>query len=551
MPSTLQRKSLLSILAILLSPIYIFLSLNSCKKTDSFAVNTDKEYSKFFNEHTSSSAVVQAVAGFVKRENDKYDFTDRIIQQMGYPHWKDAITVKMPGRKIITETTAKEEGNLSDVVFVPFVRENEQEVNAALRVTMSGTDTSFRFLQDWQYADTAATGMSSRGLAVLLMTLHNRVFADTLFKINDSSLFEVESGKRMKYISLNQPAITIEPQAQGLLIAYEYTMTVCYTGWEPLYQGQVVGCPPGPNCPHYRQVTICTSVSWIEWEDDGSGGGGGDPNPPGGGGPGGGWNPPDPCGGPSGIVSGRGNEPCDPDDPPGWEPLPIDDDPPTPKTPCASLKSLFNKPGLNAKSIINDSLKTFIQTHTAGEAGAAFKLTPTDSASFTMLPSTDTLAIDIPAGGNVYSAVHCHSNNGYPMFSWSDIYSLYLIWARKPNHISERASLLLTANDDNGVYQTYAILFEDLGTTLGAFFASPKNAGQLQNEIIANMNKDLERRYKKEFDNNTKNYERVFLRSIFGLNVSLYKANTDLTNWSKLSISNNSTTAVINTENCN
>jgi len=65
------------------------------------------------------------------------------------------------------------------------------------------------------------------------------------------------------------------------------------------------------------------------------------------------------------------------------------------------------------------------------------------------------------------------------------------------------------------------------------------------------MNDELNLYYAEELINNTKNYELAFLRFNFGTNIGLYKANSDLTNWSKLTISNNSDTATVISTNCN
>ena len=58
-------------------------------------------------------------------------------------------------------------------------------------------------------------------------------------------------------------------------------------------------------------------------------------------------------------------------------------------------------------------------------------------------------------------------------------------------------------------------------------------------------------KYDEEINKDNPNYERVFLQFNFGTNIGLYKANSDLTNWSKLSINEDSDTAIVNSNDCN
>ena len=51
------------------------------------------------------------------------------------------------------------------------------------------------------------------------------------------------------------------------------------------------------------------------------------------------------------------------------------------------------------------------------------------------------------------------------------------------------------------------------------------------------MDRIIQSKYNKEYSTSpTPNYEREFLKQMFGYNVSLYKANTQLNNWTRLAI---------------
>ncbi len=273
-------------------------------------------------------------------------------------------------------------------------------------------------------------------------------------------------------------------------------------------------------------------------------GGGAPPPLPGDGGGGGG----------GGSGSGGGNNPeppppCEVDCDGGW--LPTLPPPNKNNDPCKQLKRLFNTPKPDIKPIIIDSLQPFITANLTGEKGVLLTKAATDSITISMMPATTNNEIQVPTGGDRYSAIHTHETISYPMFSWSDVYKLHNLSINIASHNTGQASFLLTAKHDNGTFETYAIVFDTTGTTLNDFFNNPENVGCTHQEIIDKMNKKLAKEYETEAINGTYNYEKVFLRANFGLNVSLYKANSTLTNWSKLSISSNSATATVNSTNCN
>ena len=109
----------------------------------------------------------------------------------------------------------------------------------------------------------------------------------------------------------------------------------------------------------------------------------------------------------------------------------------------------------------------------------------------------------------------------------------------------------MICEDENGVKQTYAIVFEDIGSYVEETLNKPEFAGCTPKEICERMDKLLKDKYDDESDKSNPNYERTLLQFNFGTNIGLYKANSDLTNWSKLSINENSDTAIVNSVNCN
>jgi|GEM_PF-1611868 len=528
---------------------------SSCRKTDELIKDNSiiSAEEKFFTNYRSNDATENELLNYIRQQNEQLGFVAKTVNQIGYPRWNKMIAIKSKSSGIAGRETGS--GDSTTLYYVPFVRDSQNYVNASMVISASATDTSFWYYCDWQYkslpyTETGTTGFTAERYAMMFMFMDSLTLGHSRFNITDSLLFRSPGHSHTeKVIGLK----TVSGSGRGGGTIANSNSQGCIDWY---YCGSPAWCQAnyGTNGCDYMNCRddVCRLYEDYCFDLPETGGGGFPDEPipvdPGGGGngSGGGGTPPD-CGEPQGRgIAARGDLPCDED--PGWEPEPIEDNPPV--TPCESLMSLFTQPALNTKSIINDNLKTFIQTHPSGEAGAAFRIAPNGTASFTMLPSTTALQLEIPAGGNVYSAIHCHSNNGYPMFSWSDIFSLYLMWARRPAHVNFRPSFLLTCKDDNGVYQTYAIIIEDIGTTLGEFFTNSENVGCTQDEIVTKKNDKLFKEYSYE-ENNNSNYELAFLRSIFGLNVSLYKANTNLTNWSKLGINNNASNATVNSTNCN
>lgn len=84
-----------------------------------------------------------------------------------------------------------------------------------------------------------------------------------------------------------------------------------------------------------------------------------------------------------------------------------------------------------------------------------------------------------------------------------------------------------------------------------AWANTPENAGCSRQQLIKQMDANLKLKYDEESEKSSPNYERAFLQFNFGTNIGLYKANSDLTNWSKLTISENSDTAIVTPINCN
>ena len=219
-----------------------------------------------------------------------------------------------------------------------------------------------------------------------------------------------------------------------------------------------------------------------------------------------------------------------------------------PSNPCGKLKDLFNASKGNIKPTILNDLRPNIAVNPSGEKAVSLAMSSSGVPTNTVIPPTSTNTVGIPTCSNYYSGIHTHPLDTYPMFSWSDVVVLNSLNNCSATHNQGMASFLLVCQDDNGVFQTYAIVFDpnSLNNTIDQFMSNPENIGCTSQEIENKMDEALGIEYA-----NDSNYERAFLKFMSSSNVSLYKANSTLTNWSKLSLSNNSATATVNSTNCN
>jgi predicted SprT family Zn-dependent metalloprotease len=105
--------------------------------------------------------------------------------------------------------------------------------------------------------------------------LDNTVFGHKKFRIEDSTAFSI-NGHYAEYVNAPSPDSVILHEGSGRLEIFE--ITVCWDIEIPANSGQVVGCPPGLDCPLY--VTEHHCETWTISGDDGYGIDGDDPAPP-------------------------------------------------------------------------------------------------------------------------------------------------------------------------------------------------------------------------------------------------------------------------------
>ncbi|MCB0716712.1 MAG: hypothetical protein KDC06_11955, partial [Chitinophagaceae bacterium] len=195
MRKVFMRSSVATFFLILIVCIAAAVVANGCRKTDKIMQppvtgNTNNNVEqRFFNEHRSADAAEAALVGFIKRKNEKQHFVATTVSRIGYPRWDKAISFKKP-------STTAGRGSSADsatVTYVPFVRDSQNYVNAAMVIQSGPIDTSFSYNCDWQYAQKQNSLNSytdtAEYYAVLFMVMDKRVFGHNKFNIIDTNLF--------------------------------------------------------------------------------------------------------------------------------------------------------------------------------------------------------------------------------------------------------------------------------------------------------------------------------------------------------------------------
>jgi len=251
---------------------------------------------------------------------------EQTVKQIGYPRWNKMMNVK--------KSSAQGKGASTDSVnlyYIPFVRDQENFVNASMIIKTTAEDTTFGYLCDWQYKnfgfDSTSTNWTARNVFHIFALLDKSVFARTRFKILDSNLISSQVATHIHdmgltfsttdvFYTLDTNSTSRANRSSFWLLTTECnSFIVCVPG----HYGKsfvLSACPPG-QIPLIE--TICTDV-WVYIPSSGDGGNNsGTGNPSGTGGSGGGGTPPN-CNG--GLNKGQGFDHCTP----GWEPEYIGDE---------------------------------------------------------------------------------------------------------------------------------------------------------------------------------------------------------------------------------
>lgn len=133
-------------------------------------------FNAFFHRHAPEEPLVQSVRQFVMGENQKYQFVDKLSAAVGFPIWDKALVYKKT--------------NGPTVIYIPFARDNELYVDAALGAEITGSNIDVKMFYSWKYKDfdRSEKGWNGSDIFNVFTRLNNKVFGTTEFKLKDRSL---------------------------------------------------------------------------------------------------------------------------------------------------------------------------------------------------------------------------------------------------------------------------------------------------------------------------------------------------------------------------
>ena len=215
--------------------------------------------------------------------------------------------------------------------------------------------------------------------------------------------------------------------------------------------------------------------------------------------------------------------------------------------PCIDLKNKFKPQNENIKPII-DSLKQFINE--PDERSVSFKrYIGIDGAPDEYIPYWETGTANtapVSFGGFWYGSIHTHPFGYDTMFSWQDVSNLLKLY--EDTRITNKKIVFnMIVCSNNEVYCIKIDNFLQLKLELKNDWDIPELADcddALKDAYLVEM---MQKVYSKDT-----NSERAFLKRFANYGISLYKANSNLTNWSKLTVNTPITNSSIVNENpCN
>jgi hypothetical protein len=303
----LFKKQLRIIATIIVCSFGVIFIINSCRKYDRIVERMHRDNTRlFFNVPNSVLPIVKKVATFIKKQNDKDQFIDRIAKRNGIPRWDKARVVTTPMGN--SRTT----GSPDSIVLIPTIQVDSNIVHSFLACHVEGDNVKIKIFDGAAYRsyphNNRLDTISSSFVTLTCMLLDYVVSNGKRewYTVKDSTILDtphhVQPVNGIRYLRL------IPANHNPLALAEPVTFTYCVTIWIP-NNGQLVGANPGGPDPNTQgsYQTVCTDYTfWANVIDE-------DPiysGPPpvgGGGGSGGNWYDPsnqackampgdDPCG---------------------------------------------------------------------------------------------------------------------------------------------------------------------------------------------------------------------------------------------------------------
>lgn len=128
----------------LLSFVILYISCRKFDRSTSLPeIESVKE--RFFKIPAVTNPVVVALHHSILREEEQKPFVNEFVTWAGFPRWDKAI-IKTSKKEASARTTSGEE-----IVYIPFLGENDTTTHAILVAKIDGTDTLLKMFYRWQY----------------------------------------------------------------------------------------------------------------------------------------------------------------------------------------------------------------------------------------------------------------------------------------------------------------------------------------------------------------------------------------------------------------
>jgi uncharacterized membrane protein YgcG len=495
-------KTLLKLLIVFTFSAFIFVS---CTKIDlqNLVLHQENFAKKFFSTKQSTvNKDVQEIITKLKEQNTKSGFVEKLPRNYGLPIWEKSgyVSTNTSGNKLTESLTS------GDYIYVPLAETNKG-LSAIIVAHQQNDSLDIRFYsKDYLYDVCHATDLDTakaENLLTLFFAMENYCFGTTVFHHIPAQLFknskEIDSnGDKIIRIKDNQDNQSTSSLIHCVTFYHCVNIAPCWAWY----------CDRCPLC----ETTICHNH-----DDPPPGGGGGT----GGGGTGGGGT--GGGGGGTGGGGGSGNcgqvfylvDPCD--DPP----------PPPPPVPCdtfiirltadSTFKAKFNI--LNSQAV---TTLTYEKGFLAVDKNANNYTEQTGSLTEAIIPYS--------ISGSISGLLHSHFAGYNSIFSIDDLEFMSRLFLNGNARDSANLFFGMTSNDAN------PYLLKVTNTTKFRLLAQRITSTEKKYVKIKKMYED------KINTPDIAANEKAFLQMLndygAGDGVSLFRSNSNLSQWSRLSVDN-------------
>jgi hypothetical protein len=260
---------------------FLVVLLFSCRKEQaSVSIPQEMVADRFFNEHRTNSTEEKQLIDYLSRLNEKKDFINKTVERIGFPHWdklvKYSFLSNSSGRVASNSTGSSSKQDSATNYIIPFARDTQNNVNAAMFIKTDKGDTSISYLCDWQYSKfrTPAQISQANDIAMFFMLFDRKVYGHEKFDVLDSALFRKDNKKAITISFNNTDSSNTNGFSTYTCTSYTITYYHCPApvGSCNGYQGECDGC--FDYCRTDDSFTICNWVASVSPPGNDFGGGG-------------------------------------------------------------------------------------------------------------------------------------------------------------------------------------------------------------------------------------------------------------------------------------